>query len=204
MKDMELKFNAHGLMPCIVQDAYTGQVLMLAYVNEESLKLCEQTGYMHYYSRSRKQLWKKGETSGHVQKIVSIEVDCDRDTLLAQVAQTGPACHTGNQSCFYTNLMQKESQPATAEILNELFAVIEDRKENPQPGSYTNYLFDKGIDKTLKKVGEEATEVVIAAKNPDVKELQYEAADLLYHLLVLLKQRELRPAAIFEELKSRR
>ena len=160
-----LKFNDKGLIPCIAQDARTRKVLMLAYMNKESLALTEETGYMHYYSRSREQLWKKGETSGHVQQVVSLAYDCDGDTILAQVIQTGAACHTGEYSCFFNELLGEQPESEGAEIIDELYDVVDDRKRNPKEGSYTNYLYDKGLDKILKKVGEEATEVVIAAKN---------------------------------------
>ena len=198
-----VKFDEKGLVPVVTQDAHTNAVLMLAYMNEEALRATLDTGYMTYFSRSRQKLWKKGETSGHVQRLVSLAYDCDGDALLARVEQTGPACHTGSYSCFFGELRKGEGN-ASSGILEELYGVILDRKVNPKEGSYTNYLFEKGIDKTLKKVGEEATEVVIAAKNPDPGELRYEAADLLYHLLVLLCQRDMAPAEIFEELASRR
>ena len=198
-----LKFDEKGLIPVVVQDAKTNAVLMMAYMNKEAFEKTLETGYMTYYSRSRQQLWKKGETSGHVQKLISLSYDCDGDTLLARVEQTGVACHTGSYSCFFNDI-KGESKNSTAGILDELYAVILDRKQNPKEGSYTNYLFDKGIDKILKKVGEESAEVIIASKNPDKGELRYEAADLLYHLLVLLAERDMVPEEIFEELASRR
>ena len=199
-----LKFNDKGLIPCIDQDARTRKVLMLAYMNKESLALTEETGYMHYYSRSREQLWKKGETSGHVQQVVSLAYDCDGDTILAQVIQTGAACHTGEYSCFFNELLGEQPESEGAEIIDELYDVVDDRKRNPKEGSYTNYLYDKGLDKILKKVGEEATEVVIAAKNEDKDEVVYEMGDLLYHLIVLMREKEISPSELFAELRGRR
>ncbi|MFQ9177234.1 MAG: bifunctional phosphoribosyl-AMP cyclohydrolase/phosphoribosyl-ATP diphosphatase HisIE [Christensenellaceae bacterium] len=199
-----LKFNDKGLIPCIAQDARTRKVLMLAYMNKESLALTEETGYMHYYSRSREQLWKKGETSGHVQQVVSLAYDCDGDTILAQVIQTGAACHTGEYSCFFNELLGEQPESEGAEIIDELYDVVDDRKRNPKEGSYTNYLYDKGLDKILKKVGEEATEVVIAAKNEDKEEVVYEMGDLLYHLIVLMREKEISPSELFAELRGRR
>lgn len=199
-----LKFNDKGLIPCIAQDARTRKVLMLAYMNKESLALTEETGYMHYYSRSREQLWKKGETSGHVQQVVSLAYDCDGDTILAQVIQTGAACHTGEYSCFFNELLGEQPESEGAETIDELYDVVDDRKRNPKEGSYTNYLYDKGLDKILKKVGEEATEVVIAAKNEDKDEVVYEMGDLLYHLIVLMREKEISPSELFAELRGRR
>ncbi len=199
-----LKFNDKGLIPCIAQDARTRKVLMLAYMNKESLALTEETVYMHYYSRSREQLWKKGETSGHVQQVVSLAYDCDGDTILAQVIQTGAACHTGEYSCFFNELLGEQPESEGAEIIDELYDVVDDRKRNPKEGSYTNYLYDKGLDKILKKVGEEATEVVIAAKNEDKDEVVYEMGDLLYHLIVLMREKEISPSELFAELRGRR
>ncbi|MBQ9942378.1 MAG: bifunctional phosphoribosyl-AMP cyclohydrolase/phosphoribosyl-ATP diphosphatase HisIE [Christensenellaceae bacterium] len=199
-----IKFDEKGLVSVVVQDADTSAVLMLAYMNEESLKLTLETGYMTYFSRSRQQLWKKGETSGHVQKVVTLAYDCDGDAILAKVKQTGPACHTGSYSCFFNEFFRNGQESVGSGILDELFAVITDRKNNPKEGSYTNYLFDKGIDKTLKKVGEEAAEVIIAAKNPDCSELRWEAADLLYHLMVLIAQKDMLPGEIYAELAGRR
>ena len=198
----KIKFNEQGLVPCIAQDAKTNTVLMLAYMNAESLKQTLETGYMTYYSRSRQQLWKKGETSGNTQKMKSLKVDCDGDTLLAIVEQKGVACHTGNYSCFFENL-EGEKYVGGYQVIDELFSVIENRKKNPKEGSYTNYLFEKGIDKILKKVGEEAAEVIIAAKNWSVDEIKYESADLLYHLFVLLSDRGMSPADVMQELNDR-
>ncbi len=199
----DIKFDEKELVPIVVQDADTNAVLMLAYMNKEALEATLKTGMMTYYSRSRKTLWKKGETSGNVQQVVSLAYDCDGDTLLARVRQTGVACHTGSYSCFFNPIIRADV-PASSGILEELYSVVLDRKRNPKEGSYTNYLFEKGIDKILKKVGEESAEVIIASKNPDKGELRYEAADLLYHLLVLLCERDMLPSEVFSELASRR
>ncbi len=197
-----LKFNEQGLIPAIAQDASSGEVLMMAWMNEESLKLTIDTGYATYWSRSRSELWKKGDTSGHVQKVVSMKYDCDGDTLLMLVEQTGVACHTGEKSCFFNNVMDDKQVPA--KILDDVYKVILDRRENPKEGSYTNYLLDKGIRKTCKKVGEEATETVIGAVANDTDNVRYEVADLLYHLSVLLVQCDLTWDDIFKELEKRR
>ncbi|MCI8402244.1 MAG: bifunctional phosphoribosyl-AMP cyclohydrolase/phosphoribosyl-ATP diphosphatase HisIE [Lachnospiraceae bacterium] len=198
----QFKTGSDGLLPCIVQDAHTGQVLMMAYMNEEAFLLTCRTGRMTYYSRSRSCLWLKGETSGHYQYVKSLSADCDRDTLLAQVEQVGNACHTGAYSCFFRPVIESSS-PMGRNVFTELEAVIANRKEHPKEGSYTSYLFDKGLDKILKKVGEEATELVIAAKNPDPEEIKYEAADLLYHLMVLLAQKEVAWRDVTDELANR-
>lgn len=183
----ELTANADGLVPVIVQDYRTKEVLMLAYMNEEAFHTTIQSGRMTYYSRSRKEQWVKGETSGHYQYVKSLYADCDKDTLLAKVSQVGAACHTGNYSCFFNEIIKKETLDTDPmRVFQNVYDVILDRKANPKEGSYTNYLFDKGIDKILKKVGEECTEVVIAAKNPDPEEIKYEIADWLYHAMVLM------------------
>lgn len=195
-----IKFNGHGLVPCVVQDVYTREVLMLAYMNEESLKKTLETGETWFFSRSRNELWNKGATSGHKQTVKKLSYDCDGDTLLAEVEQIGAACHTGAKSCFYTTMF--ESEEKVFEI-GKLFDLIKERKANPVEGSYTNYLFDKGIDKILKKVGEESAEVIIAAKNPDLTELQYELSDLVYHSMVLMVERGLELKDIANELKKR-
>ena len=195
-----IKFNGHGLVPCVVQDVYTREVLMLAYMNEESLKKTLETGETWFFSRSRNELWNKGATSGHKQTVKKLSYDCDGDTLLAEVEQIGAACHTGAKSCFYTTMF--ESEEKVFEI-GKLFDLIKERKETPVEGSYTNYLFDKGIDKILKKVGEECAEVIIAAKNPGLTELQYELSDLVYHSMVLMVERGLELKDIAEELKKR-
>lgn len=205
MKELKnLKFDDKNLIPAIVQDASTKEVLMLAYMNEESLNKTLETGQTWFWSRSRQELWNKGGTSGHIQRVKSINYDCDGDTLLIQADQVGVACHTGAKSCFFNSLYKDDNHPATGpDIIEKLYEIITDRKENPKENSYTNYLFDKGIDKILKKVGEEAAEVIIAAKNPNKEELIYEASDLVYHLLVLLKEKDIAPEEIFKELSSR-
>ena len=183
----ELKTGPEGLVPCIVQDHKNGEVLMMAYMNREAYERTVRTGVMTYYSRSRQSLWVKGETSGHYQYLRELKVDCDNDTLLAGVEQTGAACHTGNRSCFYRDVLKHEYRNKDiSAVLRELYEVVCDRRINPKEGSYTNYLFNKGIDKILKKCGEEATEMVIAAKNPSHEELKYEIADLMYHMTVLM------------------
>lgn len=211
-----IKFDERGLVPAIIQDIKGGRVLMMAYMNAESLGKTIETGKTWFYSRSRGQLWMKGETSGHVQEVQDIFYDCDQDCLLIQVEQTGAACHTGHYSCFFRNAAGEEVEPAvfdpdrvyapqaSAAILYELYDVITDRRRKMPAGSYTSYLFEKGIDKILKKVGEENAEVIIAAKNRSQEELVYEVADLLYHLLVLLVEQDVPLENIFAELKSRR
>lgn len=198
-----LKFDQNGLVPVVVQDSSTGEVLMLAYMNKEALELTIQTGYMHYFSRSRNKIWKKGETSGNVQKLKSLFLDCDGDTLLAIVEQTGVACHTGNKTCFFTAL-EGDKKKITTDIIFELMKTINDRKQNKVEGSYTCYLFEKGLDKILKKIGEEATEVVIGSKNGQKEEIIYEISDLMYHLSVLLAYFDLDWTDIFKSLEGRR
>jgi phosphoribosyl-ATP pyrophosphohydrolase/phosphoribosyl-AMP cyclohydrolase len=211
-----IKFDSNGLVPAIIQDEATGTVLMLAYMNAESLAKTLATGVTWFYSRSRRALWQKGETSGHVQRVKEIYYDCDADTLLIKAEQTGAACHEGTFSCFSRRLDGENGQteklvdPDTvykeplAGVLYELYHVINDRKYNPKEGSYTNYLFEKGQDKILKKVGEEAAETIIASKNQDKAEILYEMADLWYHCLVLLANHDITPSELFEELKKRR
>ncbi|MDD4113729.1 MAG: bifunctional phosphoribosyl-AMP cyclohydrolase/phosphoribosyl-ATP diphosphatase HisIE [Herbinix sp.] len=202
----EFKLNKDGLIPVVTQDYITGEVLMLAYMNEEAYNSTITQGKMTYFSRSRNELWLKGETSGNIQYVKEIFLDCDNDTLLAKVISDGPACHTGNKSCFYTNLIEKSEykKTNTYHILEDVYDVIMDRKKNPKEGSYTNYLFDKGIDKILKKCGEEAAEIIIAAKNPETGELRYEIADFLYHLMVLMAQNGLDWEDITTELADRK
>ncbi len=197
--------DSDGLVPVIVQDYKNDEVLMMAYMNEEAFNKTLETGNMTYYSRSRGKLWLKGEESGHFQYLKSMYVDCDSDTLLAKVEQVGAACHTGNRTCFYTNIFEKETARGGNPLLvfNQVMDVILDRKKNPKEGSYTNYLFDKGLDKILKKVGEETTEIVIAAKNPNPNEVVYEISDLLYHLMVLMAERGISWEEITEELAKR-
>lgn len=194
-----IKYDKDGLVPAIAQDIATGEVLMLAYMNEAAVKLTLETEIVHYYSRSRQSLWKKGETSGHVQELKGFYYDCDGDTILVKVNQVGAACHTGNYSCFFNELVAAKALKNT---LPDLYKVILDRKLNPKEGSYTNYLFTEGIDKILKKVGEESAEVIIGAKNTR-EELIYETSDLIYHLLVLLVNEGITLGDIFEELAGR-
>lgn len=200
----KIKFDDKGLVPVVVQDARTSAVLMLAYMSKESIEKTLETGKMVYYSRSRQKLWLKGETSGNFQTLLRLKVDCDGDTLLALVSQQGAACHTGSYTCFFEGLFDGGEYAGGSAVIDELFGVIEDRKANPKEGSYTSYLFDKGIDKILKKVGEEAAEVIIAAKNASSAEVRYETADLIYHLLVMLSNEGLCPSEIFAELEKRR
>lgn len=226
----EIKFDDRGLVPAIAQDVRTDEVLMLAWMNRESLQRTLETGRAHYYSRSRQALWLKGETSGHFQDVRSISCDCDGDTLLLRVEQTGAACHTGHRSCFYRKFEAsgfkteeqksgsdagetKTAEPVPAEIpsglsgsdvLQEVFSVIKDRQAHPREGSYTNYLFGKGLDKILKKIGEEASETIIAAKNGDMDEIKAEISDLLYHIMVLLAERGMTPEDVYGELRGRR
>lgn len=200
----DLKSDDNGLIPVICQDHATGEVLMLAYMNREAFENTIREGLMTYYSRSRKCLWRKGDTSGHYQYVKDLYCDCDKDTILAKVVQIGNACHTGERSCFFNEIV-KSADKATDpySVFEDVMAVILDRKANPKEGSYTNYLFDKGIDKILKKVGEEATEIVIAAKNPEAEECKYEIADLLYHIMVLMADKGLTWSDVTEELANR-
>ena len=198
---MDVKFDERGLICAIAQDSASGDVLMQAYMNEEALNKTLETGYAHYWSRSRQCLWKKGETSGHVQKVLGVTFDCDKDCVLLSIEQTGVACHTGNRSCFFN--VEKEEEGAGVRFLSELERVVDDRKQNPEEGSYTSYLFEKGIDKIAKKMGEEAVETVIAAKNDNKEELVGETADLLYHLLVLLREKGVTLKDVCTELKNR-
>ncbi len=200
----DFKLNSDGLIPVIVQDYQTSQVLMLAYMNQEAFNKTLETGRMTYFSRSHQTLWVKGETSGHFQFVKSLKLDCDHDTILAKVRQIGPACHTGEQSCFFTTLAEKEYRDVNPlRVFEDVFAVIRDRKEHPKEGSYTNYLFDKGLDKILKKLGEEATEIVIAAKNPNPEEIKYEISDFLYHMMVLMAEKGITWEEITHELANR-
>jgi phosphoribosyl-AMP cyclohydrolase / phosphoribosyl-ATP pyrophosphohydrolase len=211
----QLTFDAHGLIPAIIQDVHSGEVLMMAYMNKESVEKTLATGKTWFFSRSRQKLWLKGETSGHYQHIKEAFYDCDADTLLFKVEQVGVACHEGYASCFHyalTDGRPVDEQLVDPEciygtnptVLSELFRVIADRKVNPQEGSYTTYLFTKGQDKILKKVGEEAAETIIASKNHSKDELVYEMADLWYHCLVLLADHGYEPKDIFAELAKRR
>lgn len=200
----EFKLNSDGLIPVVVQDYKTDEVLMVAYMNEEAFRTTLKSGKMTYWSRSRQELWTKGLTSGHVQYVKSLTLDCDNDTILAKVAQVGAACHTGSRSCFFQPLMKKEYDDTNPlRVFQDVYDVILDRRENPKEGSYTNYLFDKGIDKILKKVGEECTEIVIAAKNPDKEEIKYEISDFLYHVMVLMAEKGVTWEDITRELARR-
>ena len=200
----ELKLNPSGLIPVIVQDYKTNEVLMLAYMNKEAFNHTVKSGRMTYYSRSRKELWIKGETSGHYQYLKSLTVDCDKDTLLAKVEQIGAACHTGSRSCFFQQIVGNDYDTTNPlQVFESVYGTIMNRKENPKEGSYTNYLFDKGIDQILKKVGEEATEIVIAAKNPNPEEIKYEISDFLYHVMVLMVERGITWEDITRELAER-
>jgi phosphoribosyl-ATP pyrophosphohydrolase/phosphoribosyl-AMP cyclohydrolase len=212
----ELKFDEKGLVVAIAQDEKTKKVLMQAFMNREALEKTINTGYVHYYSRSRNKLWLKGEESKHYQIVKKIKVDCDKDSILLLVKQKVAACHTGNYSCFFRELDEKISFSDMEnkvhdnkddinkfKILDKLYKIIVDRKKNPKEGSYTNYLFDKGIDKILKKVGEESSEVIIASKNNSSDEIIYEISDLIYHLLVLMVENNLKLNEIYDELIKR-
>ena len=200
-----LKFDANGLIPAIIQDAGSKEVLMMAYMNRESFEKTLATGRTWFWSRSRQELWNKGATSGHYQDVRGISYDCDADCLLVKVVQTGAACHTGERTCFHNPVTAEENQgPAGADILNEVYDVVMSRKKEMPEGSYTTYLFTKGLDKILKKVGEEAAEVIIGAKNRNRNEVIYEAGDLLYHLMVLLAEQGIEPRDVYQELAKRR
>ena len=207
----KIKFDERGLVSAIVQDANTWRVLTLAYMNAESLKRTIETNETWFWSRSRSSLWHKGETSGHTQRVMDILVDCDSDALTVLVKPNGPACHTGEQSCFHNVLQEAGDSPENiahgesdlGAVLNDLYALVESRKRDRPEGSYTTYLFDQGLDKILKKVGEESSETIIAAKNQDPDLLVKEASDLLYHLLVLMVERDLSLKQIRDELLSR-
>ena len=199
-----LKTDQNGLIPVVCQDILTNEVLMVAYMNREAYEKTIREGIMTYYSRSRRELWRKGDTSGHYQYVKELYCDCDNDTILAKVVQIGNACHTGSHSCFFNEILKKENDKCDPySVLEDVMAVILDRKEHPKEGSYTNYLFDKGLDKILKKVGEEATEIVIAAKNTEPEECKYEIADLLYHIMVLMADKGLLWEDIMTELANR-
>ena len=221
LKKIDFKYNEQRLMPAIVQDYQTKDVLMVAYVNQKSLDLSLEKGETVFYSRSRQKLWHKGETSGNIQQIKEIYYDCDQDTILFMVDPAGPACHTGENSCFYRKIaedtdakaarmmeMQQQAENIEAEfetekVVDYLYDLILSRKDEMPDDSYTTYLFEEGIDKILKKVGEESAEVIIASKNEPDQELVYEAADLVYHMLVLMVERGITLDQIREELKNR-
>ena len=199
-----LKFDNSGLIPAVIQNSVTLKALMVGYMNREALEKTMSTGTVWFYSRSRQRLWNKGESSGNYLKTVKISADCDNDCLLVYASPLGPACHTNNESCFFTDIyINEENNTANLGMLEELYKIIEDRKANPKDGSYTNYLFDKGIDKILKKVGEESAEVIIAAKNDSVEEIVYETSDLIYHTLVMLSERGVNPCLVLNELRKR-
>lgn len=205
----KIKFDEKGMVPAVIQDATTGKVLMLAYMNSVSLQRTVETGYTWFWSRSRQELWNKGATSGNVQKVVDIKYDCDGDSLLLQVKQTGSACHTGEYSCFHNILWRENNLPAvngqiTSAILSELYDVIQQKRIHGGEKSYTKYLFTSGQDKILKKVGEEAAETIIASKNNNNGEVVYEMSDLWYHCLVLLAYHNISPSELLAELGSRR
>ena len=205
MKIEDLNFNEQGLLPVIIQDHLSGQILMLAYANAEAMKLTIETGLTHFWSRSREKIWNKGEESGNIQKVKDIYLDCDRDTILITVEQTGVACHTGEKSCFYTKSDSTRglSPEFNSSGIDKVFNVIEDRKTNPKEGSYVNSLLDGSIDRILKKIGEEAGETIIAAKNESTEEFLYEITDLWFHSLVLLSKMGLNPEEINKELNRR-
>jgi phosphoribosyl-ATP pyrophosphohydrolase/phosphoribosyl-AMP cyclohydrolase len=201
----QVSFDERGLIPVVAQAVDTGEVLMLAYANREALAVTLETGHAHYWSRSRSSLWQKGETSGHSQEVEEIRLDCDGDAVLYRVRQTGPACHTQERSCFHTRIDNGNIAPAPemGDIFSRVEEIVAARQQARPEGSYTTYLFDEGLDKILKKIGEEATEVVIAAKNPGLSELRAEVTDLMYHLLVLLCERGLALRDIRAELEHR-
>ena len=201
----DFKLNSDGMIPVVVQDYRTLEVLMVAYMNEDAYNQTIKLGKMTYYSRSRQELWLKGATSGHFQYVKSLTADCDMDTILAKVSQVGAACHTGAKSCFFNEITKKDYEESSnpLQVFEEVFDVIKDRKIHPKEGSYTNYLFDKGIDKILKKLGEEATEIVIAAKNPNANEVKYEISDFLYHMMVLMAEKNVTWEDITTELANR-
>ena len=204
----QIKFDSKGLVPVIVQETSSGQVLMLAYANKEALQKTLDTGKSHYWSRSRNKLWMKGEESGNIQSLKEVYYDCDIDTILYLVEQTGVACHTGERTCFYRSGTGNEQAPIfepsnASKTLDEVYEVIKDRKLNPKDGSYVSGLFEKGLDKILKKIGEEAGETIIGAKNEDKKEIIYETADLWFHSMIALAYFGITPDDIYEELARR-
>ncbi|MDA3128717.1 bifunctional phosphoribosyl-AMP cyclohydrolase/phosphoribosyl-ATP diphosphatase HisIE [Aliibacillus thermotolerans] len=205
MKIEEIQFDEKGLVPAIVQDAVSKEVLTLAYMNKESLEKTLETKETWFYSRSRQQLWHKGETSGNTQRVTEIRYDCDQDALIVKVIPTGPACHKGDYSCFSHVLFGEAGNPKENRfaIINQLENTIAEREQEMPEGAYTTYLFREGVDKILKKVGEEASEVIIAAKNRDPEELKWESADLLYHLLVLLREQKLPLDEVMNVLEER-
>ena len=201
----DFKLMDNGLIPVVVQDYRTNEVLMVAYMNEESYGKTIECGKMTYYSRSRQELWLKGDTSGHYQYVKKLMLDCDNDTILAKASQIGAACHTGNQSCFFNEIVKKEYvEKNPQKVLGDVYNIILDRRENPKEGSYTNLLLEKGLDNILKKVGEENTEIIIAAKNTDHEHLKYEISDYIYHLMVLMAEKDITWEEITQELSQRK
>lgn len=196
-----LKFGADNLIPVVVQDVETKEVLTVAYMNQESIELTLKDKLMTFYSRSRQELWRKGETSGNYQHLVSLKADCDQDALVALVKKDGPACHTGAESCFFETIYEENIPEKFS--LTQLYNLIQERKDTPKEGSYTSYLFEKGKEKILKKIGEESTEVVIGAMKEDRKETVYEVADLAYHVLVLMNEMNISVKEVAEELAKR-
>lgn len=204
LKWSDFKLNSDGMVPVIVQDYRTDEILMLAYMNEEAFLCTINSGKMTYYSRSRQEIWLKGETSGHIQYVKSLTADCDYDTILAKVSQIGVACHTGNPTCFFNSIVKKEYiEKNPLKVFEDVYEIIKERKANPKEGSYTNYLFEQGMDKILKKVGEENTEIIIAAKNPNPEEIKYEISDYLYHLMVLMVEKGVTWEDVTQELSQR-
>ena len=209
MKEVELKYDAKGLIPAIIQDEASGRLLMMAWMNRDTLQMTRATGFTHFYSRSRGQVWKKGETSGNTQKVRKIFYDCDNDVILVSVDPAGPACHTGEESCFYRelesgdSLAAEESAQVDANILSRVYQVIQQRKRDKPEGSYVAELFKKGESAILKKIGEEGTEFVIGCKNGDAQEIVSEAADLWFHTMVAMAQHDIPPEKIFAELQKR-
>jgi len=197
----ELKLDERGLIPAVVQDWRSGEVLTLAYMNRESLEISLREGRTCFWSRSRQELWRKGETSGNTQEIVDIIADCDRDSLVVKVKKAGPACHLGNESCFVDRVWESDTLRDFSP--DQLYKLIQGRQTDPKEGSYTSYLFDKGIDKILKKVGEETTEVIVAGKGGEKDETVYEIADLYYHVMVLMVQMGITPEEVLSELAKR-
>ena len=197
----DLKFDMNGLIPAVVQDYFSKQVLTVAYMNKESLEISMKEGRTCFFSRSRQQLWRKGETSGNTQEIVTIKADCDLDALVVEVIKKGPACHTGSESCFFNPVYQNENQQDFS--IEALYQLLVGRKTDPKEGSYTTYLFQKGIDKILKKVGEECTEVIVAGKGGDREETIFEISDLMYHVMVLMVEMGIAPKDVFVQLASR-
>lgn len=204
LKWSDFKLNSDGMVPVIVQDYRTEEVLMLAYMNEEAFWRTINSGKMTYYSRSRREIWMKGETSGHIQYVKSLSADCDYDTILAKVSQIGPACHTGNRSCFFNPIVKKEYvEKNPLKVFEDVYSVICDRKEHPKDASYTNYLLEQGIDQILKKMSEEHIELLLAAKNPNQEEIKYEISDYLYHLMIMMAEKGITWEDVTQELAQR-